>query len=44
MPEGSCFLAFYGSRGLIGKHLKMETLVNASAEDIQKMVTSNNEG
>src|SRR4051794_20477769 len=44
MPEGSCFLAFYGSHGLIGKHLKIETLKNASVEDIKTMVESNSEG
>lgn len=44
MPKNSCFLAFYGSHGLIGKHLKVETLVNASVVDIQNMVESNIEG
>ncbi len=44
MPKGSCFLAFYGKHGLIGKHLKVETLKNASVEDIKKMVESNSEG
>ena len=44
MPKGSCFLAFCGKHGLIGKHLKMETLKNASVEDIKKMVESNSEG
>ena len=43
MPKNSCFLAFYGHRGLIGKHLKLETLKNASVEDIKKMVESNSE-
>jgi hypothetical protein len=41
MPKGSCFLAFYGSHGLIGKHLKVETLANASVADIKNMVESN---
>jgi len=41
MPKNSCFLAFYGTHGLIGKHLKVETLKNASVEDIKKMVESN---
>ena len=36
MPKESCFLAFYGSHGLIGKNLKVETLKNASVEDIKK--------
>lgn len=44
MPKGSCFLAFYGRNGLIGKHLKVETLKNASLEDIKKIVESNREG
>ena len=44
MPQGSCFLAFYGNHGLIGKHLHIETLKNASIEDIKTMVESNSEG
>ena len=44
MPKDHCFLAFYGSHGLIGKHLKVETLKNASVEYIKKMVESNSEG
>ncbi len=41
MPKNSCFLAFYGKHGLIGTHLKIETLKNASVEDIKKIVKSN---
>ena len=41
MPGGSCFLAFYGTHGLIGKHLHIETLRNASIEDIKKLVERN---
>ena len=41
MPHGSCFIAFYGKHGLIGKHLKIETLKKASVEDIKKIVESN---
>ena len=41
MPKGSCFLAFYGQHGLLGKHLKVETLRNSSISDIKKMVDSN---
>ena len=44
MPKGSCFLAFYGQHGLIGKHLKVEVLKNSSVEDIKKMVESHIEG
>ena len=41
MPEGSCFIAFYGKHGLIGKDLKIETLKKASVKDIKKIVQSN---
>lgn len=44
MPKNSCFLAFYGNHGLIGSHLKVETLKNSSIEDIKKMIDSNVEG
>ena len=44
MPKDSCFLVFTGNHGLIGKHLKVEVLKNASREDIKKMVECNNEG
>lgn len=44
MPKGSCFLAFYGSHGLIGKHLRVEELKNTGVEDIKKMVASHSEG
>ena len=44
MPKGSCFLAFYGSSGLIGKHLKIETLRNASSKEIESIVQRNDEG
>ncbi|MGZ8537119.1 MAG: hypothetical protein ACXWV9_02595 [Flavisolibacter sp.] len=44
MPKGTCFLAYYGNHGLIGKHLKVETLVNASVSDIRNMVQSNIDG
>ena len=44
MPKNSCFLAFYGNHGLIGKHLTVETLKNASVDDIKKIVEDNNEG
>ena len=37
MPPNTCFLAFYGNHGLIGKHLKVETLKNSSVEEIKKM-------
>lgn len=44
MPKDSCFLAFKGHHGLIGKHLTVKALKNASAEEINKIVQSNNEG
>ncbi len=44
MPKDSCFLAFFGTHGLIGTSLDIETLKNASVEDIEKMVQTNSEG
>ena len=44
MPKDSCFLAFYGNHGLIGKHLQVATLLNASVADIKNMVESNTGG
>lgn len=44
MPKGSCFLAFFGSHGLIGTHLRVEELKKATAADIKKMVESHSEG
>ena len=44
LPKDSCFLAFDGQHGLIGKDLKLETLKNASAEEIKKIVQDNNKG
>ena len=44
MPEGSCFIAFSGTHGLTGKHIKIETLRNASRGDIKAMVESHSEG
>jgi hypothetical protein len=44
MPEGSCFLAFQGYHGLIGKHLYIETLKNSSAEDIKTMIETHDQG
>jgi hypothetical protein len=42
MPKDSCFLAFNGQHGLMGKHLKVETLKNATIKEIKDMVESNN--
>ena len=44
MPKDSCFLVFSGRNGLIGKHLKIETLRNANAEEIKNMVDHNTDG
>ena len=44
MPKGSCFLAFDGAHGLIGKHLRVDTLRNTSVDEIKLMVESNTEG
>lgn len=44
MPKDSCFLAFNGHHGLMGKHLGIETLKKASLKDIKNMVESNSEG
>jgi len=44
MPKNSCFLAFYGKHGLIGKHLNIDTLLHSSVADIKNLVESNTEG
>jgi hypothetical protein len=44
MPEGSCFLAFDGRVGLMGKHIRIDTLLQSSKEDIKKIVNDNHEG
>ncbi|MCW3110465.1 MAG: hypothetical protein JWQ09_4971 [Segetibacter sp.] len=43
MPKNTCFLAFYGHHGLIGKSMKIEILKNASKEDIKNIVENNKE-
>lgn len=44
MPQGSCFLAFTGRNGLIGKHITIETLINTGVDGIRQLVKSNSEG
>ena len=44
MPKNSCFLAFTGRNGLIGKRLSVETLKTSSVEDIKNLVEYNTEG
>lgn len=41
MPNDSCFLAFHGKTGLIGKHLTIEKLMGASVEDVKHMIDAN---
>src|SRR5687768_5013106 len=41
MPKGSCFMAFYGRDGLMGKHIRVETLKNASLEEMKRQVACN---
>ena|SRR5438309_3126074 len=44
MPKNSCFLAFNGRNGLIGKHLTVEILKRSTVKEIEKMVQDNNGG
>jgi hypothetical protein len=44
MPKDTCFLAFYGRRGLMGQHLKVDSLKELSVEEIKKIVERNSEG
>jgi hypothetical protein len=44
MPKGSCFLAFQGRNGLMGQHIKVETLKSCSVEEIKKLIDSNAAG
>lgn len=44
MPQGSCFLAFNGQHGLMGKHLRIDVLRNATVKEIKDIVESNCEG
>ena len=44
MPKDSCFLAFYGHHGLMGKQLSLDTLLHSSVNDIKHIVESNTEG
>jgi hypothetical protein len=44
MPQGSCFLAFQGNHGLIGKHLYIETLKSSTSADIQVMIATHDQG
>jgi hypothetical protein len=44
MPKDTCFLAFNGRNGLMGKHLKIDTLKSESVSTIRNMIESNTEG
>ena len=44
MPDGSCFLAFEGRNGLMGKHIYIETLEKSTTADIKQIVEDNHEG
>ena len=44
MPKDTCFLAFNGQHGMIGKHLKVETLRHSTVNDIKQMVEENSGG
>lgn len=44
MPGESCFLAFHGKNGLMGKHLTVEKLMSSSVDDVKQMVDDNVDG
>ena len=44
MPEHSCFIAFNGRHGLVGRHLTIAELKKSTVEDIQKLVADNSDG
>ncbi len=44
MAADTCFVAFKGPHGLIGRTLKIEKLTHLSVTDIEKMVADNNKG
>ena len=44
MPKDSCFLAFNGRHGMVGKHLTVKELTNSTVADIRHIVENNTEG
>ena len=44
MPVNSCFIAFNGRNGLVGRHLSIAELKKSSVEDIRKLVVDNSGG
>jgi hypothetical protein len=44
MPKGTCFLAFTGAHGLMGRQLSIDVLKSSSPRKIASIVESNNQG
>ena len=44
MPKGSCFLAFNGKHGLVGRHMTTEALANSTPAGIRNIVETNTDG
>jgi hypothetical protein len=44
MPEHTCFIAFNGRHGLVGKYLPIEKLKKSSVDEIRKLVADNSDG
>ncbi len=44
MPEHTCFIAFNGRHGLVGKHLTIDELKSSTVEGIRKLVDDNCDG
>lgn len=44
MPEQTCFIAFNGRHGLVGRDISIEQLRNSSVDDIRNLVAHNSEG
>ena len=44
MPEHSCFIAFNGRHGLVGKYLTIDELKSSTVEGLRKFVADNCDG
>ena len=44
MPEHTCFIAFNGRHGLVGKYLTIDELKSSTVEGIKKLVDDNCDG
>jgi hypothetical protein len=44
MPKNSCFLAFYGKHGLLGKHLTIDLLKKSTIEEIKAITSAHSNG